>query len=211
MALWQTITFAALIVALFVYAIVLTRRIGRAGARLMAIEKAPFIEGRPVEPMQARLAEAEPDVSAKDARRRYLTVRDLKATCERGNPPPRSPHKLEPYRGSRKPRCAEDEPCSHQVFRGSPRVRDDKVVMGSEFRDAAEPSSESLQSLSAEPEHATAVAANSASGNALRITVRPQSSADCLKPGGESVAKKDQDALLLLSSQRRRRRARLGD
>lgn len=84
MALWQFLVFTVLIAALLVYASVLTRRVGCTNARLKTIEEALLELDRLVRHANTRSGEATPpsEVSSKDGRATYLTIRDLKARSE---------------------------------------------------------------------------------------------------------------------------------
>ena len=108
MALWQFITFTALLGALLVYAGVITRRLGCADARLNRIEEALLAKSGSIESADTRATEARPEVasrasqanpevatraneanpevsSGKEGRRGYLTIHDLRARSEQLN------------------------------------------------------------------------------------------------------------------------------
>ena len=108
MALWQFITFTALLGALLVYAGVITRRLGSADARLNRIEEALLAKSGSLESADTRVTDARPEVSevanrvseanpevstraneanpevssGKEGRRGYLTIHDLRARSE---------------------------------------------------------------------------------------------------------------------------------
>jgi hypothetical protein len=78
-ALWQFVTLTVLIGALLVYARVIARRLACIDARLNKIEEALRAKSRSIDSVDARAAEAKPEVSGgQEGRESHLTIRDLR-------------------------------------------------------------------------------------------------------------------------------------
>ena len=83
-ALWQFVTLTVLIGALLVYARVIARRLACIDARLNKIEEALRAKSRSIDSVDARAAEAKPEVpGGQEGRESHLTLRDLRQLSSR--------------------------------------------------------------------------------------------------------------------------------
>lgn len=213
MALWQFITFSGLIGAVLLYTGVITRRLGRAEARLSEIEATLLAKAHTVDSAPAPAAATKPQVPDNPENRgAYLTLRDLRVRSEqraiqgiRETPKRRSDELMAAIFERRHAPATGSEPLNLPTMRA---VSADSTPTSLERHDA--PASEPLnlptmRTTSEEPE------ATSSEGREARGThIGTESPSADRRPSDDSVAQKERDTVLFLSTQRRRRRARLG-
>lgn len=196
MAFWQFITFIVLIGSLLGYASVISRRLGRADARLNRIEEALLAKTRSFELADALAAEAKPVVAgAQERHGGHLTIRDLRQLSSRTSV------------GSGEVLTTPGEQlCAH----GTPSLTVNPVPPSLQNSDAPATSSELLNLLTVGAVSGDPTATSLQGGDAQATISGQQGPTVYPPPSNDSVADKNRDLLLFLSAQRRRRRARLG-
>jgi hypothetical protein len=242
MALWEFTTFTVLIGALIVHAAIISRRLALADPRLTRMEEALLFLARSgsVNVTEPELPEipAKPQVSAQEeARRVYLTMRDLRARSEQRATFAPSPDPLAESREALEP-----APEPTHAPEAVPEL-EDAVATRSETLAAT--SSEPTPTLVAPPassepapsppaidepvgQPATATLSENAAATILETGETPVTNTERQSPPNpddrppndaaaaddaaaeEAAARKSQEILVFLSAQRRRRRARLG-